>query len=563
MEEPDRQVADLNLKADKMERLVRILENQIRVLERERQKLSALVNNTDAGFIIVNSNFQVKWSNNAFCDNAAFGNTDCTAQAVSCRQLVCARAEICQSCPVKRALQSGNTVHHEIRVEVGGKTQYVYLTAMPIKSPEGNPDEVMVMLQDVTDLEVLRRSQSELRESEERFRSIFENAGAAIVTVSAHGKLLQINEAFCKMLGYSKEELSHKSIFDVIPQQDAAQIRKRYREAVSGRRQEIEFELRLCHRNSAIVWGYATGAWILRSGNKPDHAIIIVQDITGRKRAESALKEAKEQAEVANHTKSDFLAKMSHELRTPLNAIIGYSELIQEEAQDWAQENTLPDLKKINCAGKHLLALINNIMDLSKIEAGKTQLCIETFEIGPMVEEVAAMIKQMANQKQNRLNMQCSEDLGRMDGDVVKIRQILFNLLSNACKFTENGNIWIEASRNRRPAGDEIVFSVRDTGIGIAPDQIDLLFEPFHQADTSTTRKYGGTGLGLAISHRFCQLMGGRISVESRPCEGSDFTFQLPATIKGVSPEEATPHNLVPPVDMPETDNGKVVPCSG
>ena len=270
-------------------------------------------------------------------------------------------------------------------------------------------------------------------------------------------------------------------------------------------------------------------------------------------RVNEELTAARDRAEYASRAKSEFLANMSHELRTPLNAIIGYSELLQEEVEDLGQEDALPDLKKINSAGKHLLRLINDILDLSKIEAGKTQLFIENFEIRHVVDEVVNAVQPTASQRSNTIAVECSANLGWMDGDIVKIRQILFNLLNNACKFTENGSIWLEAARRKGSAGDEIVFWVRDTGIGITPNQISRLFQPFHQADASTTRKFGGTGLGLAISQRFCRLMGGDISVESRPGEGSAFTCRIPAT-KVVTAEEQ---------DSSVTDNAEVLGNAG
>jgi len=246
---------------------------------------------------------------------------------------------------------------------------------------------------------------------------------------------------------------------------------------------------------------------------------------------------SKVKAENASRAKSEFLASMSHELRTPLNAIIGYSELLQEEVQDVGKGDALPDLKRIYAAGKHLLGLINGILDLSKIEAGKTQLYFETFDIRHMVEEVVETVRSTAEENKNHLKVHCSADLGWMEGDLVKIRQILFNLLSNASKFTKQGDIWLEAARLKQDGKDMIVFWVRDTGIGMTPDQIRKLFQPFNQAEVSTTRKFGGTGLGLAISNRFCQMMGGEISVESKPGEGSAFTFRLPASVDGVNCE--------------------------
>src|SRR5262245_8514107 len=231
----------------------------------------------------------------------------------------------------------------------------------------------------------------------------------------------------------------------------------------------------------------------------------------------------------ANRHKSEFLANMSHELRTPLNAIIGYSELIEEEAQDLGQRNFIPDLQKIQGAGKHLMTLINNILDLSKIESGKMDLFLEVFDIRPMLEEIVTTIKPLVDKNSNTLHLRCSADVGAMTADLTKVRQTLFNLISNACKFTERGTITLEVARERNGGAEWLRFCVSDTGIGISPEQIDKLFHAFTQADTSTTRKYGGTGLGLAISQKFCQLMGGQISVSSSPGQGSTFTIRIPA----------------------------------
>lgn len=249
---------------------------------------------------------------------------------------------------------------------------------------------------------------------------------------------------------------------------------------------------------------------------------------------------AKDRAEYANRAKSEFLANMSHELRTPLNAIIGYSELLQEEVEDIGKEDAIPDLKRINAAGKHLLGLINDILDLSKIEAGKTQLYFENFEVRQMIDDVVGTVRPAAEENKNHLTVHCPPDLGWMEGDLVKIRQVLFNLLSNACKFTRDGTIWLEAARHTESGKDTIVFWIRDTGIGMTPDQIGKLFRPFNQADGSTARKYGGTGLGLAISYRYCRMMGGQISVESQPGEGSAFTCRLPANMNGEETREAS-----------------------
>ena len=235
--------------------------------------------------------------------------------------------------------------------------------------------------------------------------------------------------------------------------------------------------------------------------------------------------------EVADQHKSEFLANMSHELRTPLNAIIGYSEMLEEESEELGQDNFIPDLRKIRGAGKHLLALINNILDLSKIEAGKMDLYLEQFAIAPMLHDVASTVKPLVDKNANQLKIDCPADLGVMTADLTKVRQTLFNLVSNACKFTDHGSVTIAVARARDNGTEWIDFSVADTGIGMTAEQTAKLFQAFTQADASTTRRYGGTGLGLAISQKFCQLMGGVITVTSAPGQGTTFTARLPAVV--------------------------------
>ncbi len=254
----------------------------------------------------------------------------------------------------------------------------------------------------------------------------------------------------------------------------------------------------------------------------------IGQDIERRERHERELAEARLAAEDANKAKSLFLANMSHELRTPMNAIIGYSEMLMEEVEDLGQEGFIPDLKKIHTAGKHLLSLINDVLNLSKIEAGKMDLHLESFEVSAMIDEVVSTIAPLVAQKGNRLELRRSEGLGVVRADLTKLRQALFNLLGNACKFTENGVVTLSAAREKTDGADWLRFAVGDTGIGISPEQIQKLFQAFSQADAATAQKYGGTGLGLVISRRFCQMMGGDITVESTPGQGSTFTIRLP-----------------------------------
>ena len=237
-------------------------------------------------------------------------------------------------------------------------------------------------------------------------------------------------------------------------------------------------------------------------------------------------------AEAANQSKSEFLANMSHELRTPLNAIIGYSEMLKEEAEDGGMEHLVADLQKIHGAGKHLLGLINDILDLSKVEAGKMEVYLETFSLMEVIKDVSATIQPLITKGQNRLEIRLNEGLGEMRSDLTKVRQILFNLLSNASKFTENGAITLSVECSSDAAKQEwITFRVKDSGIGMSAEQMGKLFQAFTQADASTTRKYGGTGLGLTISRRFCELMGGDIQVESELGKGTTFSVRLPRVV--------------------------------
>jgi signal transduction histidine kinase/DNA-binding response OmpR family regulator len=259
----------------------------------------------------------------------------------------------------------------------------------------------------------------------------------------------------------------------------------------------------------------------------------IAREIEDRKDAERA-------AYDANQAKSAFLANMSHELRTPMNAILGYSEMLIEEAEDGGHEEFVPDLKKVHSAGTHLLALINSVLDLSKVEAGKMDLYFETFSVAEMLDDVAGTVASLVSQKDNQLVVVRGEELGEMHADLTKLRQTLFNLLSNAAKFTQNGTITLSARRDRLEGESWLEFSVADSGIGIAADKLEHVFEEFAQADSSTTREYGGTGLGLAITRRFCHLMGGDVRVESELGVGTTFSARLPARVSDPEAEPAT-----------------------
>jgi signal transduction histidine kinase len=237
-------------------------------------------------------------------------------------------------------------------------------------------------------------------------------------------------------------------------------------------------------------------------------------------------KQARYEAEASNRAKSTFLANMSHELRTPLNAIIGYSDMLREEAADMGYEDLVPDLDKIQTAAQQLLSIISDVLDIAKIEADKVELKLTELDIPTLIQDVLTVIRPTLI-GDSQLVVHCAGDIGTLMADATKVQQILFNLLSNAAKFTNQGTITLSVQR----CAEWVTFEVADTGIGIAEDQLDYIFKPFMQVDSSTTRQYGGTGLGLTICKHYCQLMNGQISVKSTVGQGSTFTVKLPAQV--------------------------------
>lgn len=271
------------------------------------------------------------------------------------------------------------------------------------------------------------------------------------------------------------------------------------------------------------------------------------------------IEERGNQIEIASQHKSQFLANMSHELRTPLNAIIGYSEMLHEEADDLGYTDFVPDLQKIHAAGRHLLALINDILDLSKIEAGRMDLYLERFDLASMLQDVVTTIQPLVDKNANTLDVQYDANLGVMHADLTKVRQALFNLLSNACKFTTQGTITLAANREQTDGRDWYTFRVRDTGIGMTPEQMAHLFQAFSQADLLTSRQYGGTGLGLAITRHSCRMMGGEVTVDSIAGQGSTFLIRLPAEVTATTPEASPRAQAIPARTAPQPTESPTV----
>ncbi|HLO49317.1 MAG TPA: DAHL domain-containing protein [Kamptonema sp.] len=404
--------------------------------------------------------------------------------------------------------------------------------------------------------EALFKSSEALTESENRYRRLVEFSPETIA-VHREDKFIYINAAGAKLLGANfQHDIVGKSIFDFI-HPDYQQFVTGLVSSIAETEKKVEFaEVKLVRLSGEIIDVEAIAIRIIYQGQTAIQSMI--RDVTDRKRIQQELELAKEAAIAASIAKSQFLANMSHELRTPLNGILGYSELLQEEAAELGYNNFVRDLGQIRTAGVHLLSLINDILDISKIEAGKMELYLESFDIAAMIRDVASTAQPLVEKNSNTLAVQCASELGTMYADSTKVRQVLLNLLSNAAKFTLGGAIALSVTKRlteretgRLEEGERsessklqtqnsklkttqsfiphlIIFEVKDTGIGMTSDQLQHIFQPFTQADASTTRKYGGTGLGLAISQQFCKMMGGEITVESEVGVGSTFTVWLP-----------------------------------
>jgi PAS domain S-box-containing protein len=365
--------------------------------------------------------------------------------------------------------------------------------------------------------------------AQQYFESLMRNNPVAIVNVDLDGRITSCNPAFERLFGYRDADVIGRNLDQLVTTEETLGEAQAY-------------------TDRAMLGGSVTGG--IGRRRRKDGSIVDVEiasvpitvagervGMIGLYHDISELLQARRDAEAANETKSRFLASTSHELRTPLNAILGYSEMLVEQATEDGHAEYLADLGKIHSAGQHLLSVINDILDLSKIEAGKMELYLETFELRPLVDEVATTVRPLVGKRGNRLDVAAADGLGTMHGDKTRLRQVLLNLLSNASKFTEAGTITLSVERD----GAEMLFRVVDTGIGMSPDQMGRLFEAFSQADATIASKYGGTGLGLTISRLFCRMMGGDVTVQSAPGAGSTFTVRLPAATRAEDEQASWP----------------------
>jgi len=403
--------------------------------------------------------------------------------------------------------------------------------------------------------ENLEKSHRDLRESEERYRHLIQNMPVGLYrnTPGSRGRFIMANPAIARMFGYEKpEEFLQTSVSDLY--QDAAE-RRRVSEKLLARGHVVGEELRLKKRDGTPIWGAVTAKTVRDESGEIQYFDGMVEDVTERRRAEEALQEAydqleekvaertaelavaKEQAEAASRTKSEFLANMSHELRTPLNAVIGFSEVLQDQAFGELNQKQARYVENVLSSARHLLQLINDILDLSKVEAGRMELEVSEFRPAEALDDLATVARGLADKKEIEFAIEADGSLPSIRADERKVKQIVFNLISNAIKFTPEGERVsvtakvVNSSDGGTGARSPAVFrvSVSDTGIGIAPEDQERVFGTFEQVDSSYARRQQGTGLGLALTRRLVQLHEGRIRVESEgEGKGSTFTFEIP-----------------------------------
>jgi len=522
----DRVLEDFRRKIEDYERWFHTLDSQMRVLERERQKLAAIVHHTDAGFLVLDPQVRVVWANHVFTRRFAPASNPGAVVGERCSQVLCRNEEGCGACPVKLPFTTGSVAHFEIGLRVEGQERHIYATSMPIKSPEGSVEQTIVMLQDVSDLEVLRRSEEALRASEGRFRSIFENAATGMATMGPNGAFLQVNPAFCAFLGYEEDELRKLTVFDVTHPDDLQASRRIIAETVSGQRNVLEIEKRYVREDGAVVWGHVTASLLEDPEGRPTCAVAMVQDITDRKRLEEELRQAEKMSAMGI-----LVSGVAHELNNPLAGVLGYTQLLQKVP---VPESVRQGLESISREAERCRRVVHNLQAFAR----KHKPQEEPVCVNDVLESTLELRAYQLKVDNISVVKDLPSDLPRTMADFHQLQQVFLNLIINAHQAMAGAGRPGLLTVSSRRSGNGIVVEIGDDGPGVAPEYLDRIFDPFF-----TTKEIGqGTGLGLSICYGIIAEHNGRISARNAAGGGAVFTVELPIR----SPEALREETNVP-----------------
>jgi PAS domain S-box-containing protein len=522
------------------ERRFRLLDEQMRILERERQKLSAVVSHTDAGFLVFDPSLQVTWTNGIFATRFCADTNPAALQGAKCHKILCGRPAPCETCPAAQPFRSGMVAHQEMRLQIHERTRDIYATAMPIKSPSGKVEQTILMVQDLTDLNVLRQSKKALEASEARFRSIFEQARLGMATATPEGRYLQVNPAFCKFLGYERDELLQKTNFDVTHPDDRSRTRQLMQESLAGLR-PLEMEKRYVRKDGTVVWGYLTATWLMDADGRPAIGVGLVQDIDERRRAQESLRLSEEQFRQAQKMEAvgRLAAGVAHDFNNLLTVINGRCGILLSDLLDHPLRK---EVEVIARAGQQAVSLTRQLLAFSRRQAIDPRV----VDLNVVVSDMDRMLRRLIGEDVN-LEVRLKPETGNVRADPGQIEQIIMNLAVNARDaMPQGGRLTIETAHadldrplespaGRVEPGRYVVLSIHDTGTGMNAHVLSHLFEPYF-----TTKEEGkGTGLGLPTVAAIVRQAGGEIAVETAAGKGTRVAIYLPRIDEAVAEADA------------------------
>lgn len=488
------------------------------------QYFRSLIDTLHEDIIVIDKDYRITDINNSFLIKTGEKREKIVGR--NCHDVIYGYKRPCafedQICPLNSILSTGEnvqTIHKQVKED--GSIQYTSIIASPLKDSDGNITKIVEAIRDVSDI---HQAHEKIRESEENYRNLVENLNDIVFNIDLDGNFTYLSPIIEKISGYKIDDIVGQPIEKFIHPDDLPGFHEMLKKGMEKRKESYDFKA--IDKRGETHYISASGR-VQRRDSKPIGITGIMTDVTDSRMMREELKAAKIRAEESNRAKSEFLANMSHEIRTPMNAILGFSELLLEE--DLTEEQ-MENVKTIYESGDILLALINDILDLSKIESGKMVVNEEAFYLLEFLNSVMSLFRPKAEEKGLKLNLKIDKDISsQIVSDPDKIRQIIINLIGNAVKFSDSGKIDVSAKmKEKDDETDILTISVKDTGIGIPQKKIEAIFDPFSQVDASTTRRYGGTGLGLSITKNLVELFDGKIRVTSREGKGSTFTFSIP-----------------------------------